>query len=82
MYFNSKFADIPDWKFINQIAKKYNLLVIEDLADALGSKIDKSTGKFIDISITSFYGSHIINCAGNGGMVCFNEKKYYESEVT
>jgi CDP-6-deoxy-D-xylo-4-hexulose-3-dehydrase len=31
-----------------------------------------------DISITSFYGSHIINCAGNGGMVCFNDKKIYE----
>ena len=31
-----------------------------------------------DISITSFYGSHIINCAGNGGMVCFNNKKIYE----
>ena len=58
-------GNIPDWKFINQIAKKYNLLVIEDSADALGSKIDKkSTGKFTDISITSFYGSYIINCAG------------------
>ena len=72
-------GNIPDWKIINKISKKYNLIVIEDSADALGSKIDnKSTGKFTDISITSFYGSHIINCAGNGGMVCFNNKKYYE----
>ena len=37
-----------------------------------------STGNLADISITSFYGSHIINCAGNGGMVCFNDKKIYE----
>ena len=37
----------------------------------------KSTGHYADISITSFYGSHIINCAGNGGMVCFNDKKLY-----
>ena len=37
----------------------------------------KSSGLYADISITSFYGSHIINCAGNGGMVCFNNKNYY-----
>ena len=37
----------------------------------------KSTGYHADISITSFYGSHIMNCAGNGGMVCFNNKKHY-----
>ena len=38
---------------------------------------NKSAGFYTDISITSFYGSHIINCAGNGGMVCFNDKKIY-----
>ena len=36
-----------------------------------------STGRLADISITSFYGSHIMNCAGNGGMVCFNDKNFY-----
>ena len=58
--------------------KKHNLLIIEDSADTLGATINNfSSGKFSDISITSFYGSHIINCAGNGGMVCFNNKKIY-----
>ena len=71
-------GNIPNWIIINKIARKYNLLIIEDSADALGSKIrKKSTGLYSDISITSFYGSHIINCAGNGGMVCFNNIKYY-----
>ena len=28
------------------------------------------TGKFSDISTTSFYGSHIITAAGEGGMIC------------
>ena len=71
-------GNIPNWIIIKKIAKKYNLLIIEDSADALGSKIrNKSTGLYSDISITSFYGSHIINCAGNGGMVCFNNIKYY-----
>ena len=72
-------GNIPNWVAIKKIAKKYNLIIIEDSADALGSRIgNKSTGFYSDISITSFYGSHIINCAGNGGMVCFNNKKYFD----
>ncbi len=72
-------GNIPNWKKIKYIAKKYNLIVIEDSADTLGAKIDnKSTGFYSDISITSFYGSHVISCAGNGGMFLTNNKKMYE----
>jgi len=72
-------GNIPDWKKIYQIAKKFNLLIIEDSADTLGASIEnKPTGIYSDISITSFYGSHIISCAGNGGMLLTNNKKYYE----
>ncbi len=72
-------GNVPDWKRINKIAKKFNLIVIEDSADTLGARInDKPTGIYSDISITSFYGSHIISCAGNGGMLLTNNKKYYE----
>ncbi len=71
-------GNIPDWHKIKAIAKKYNLKIIEDSADTLGAKIGKkSTGYFSDISITSFYGSHIISCAGNGGMFLTNNKNYY-----
>ena len=71
-------GNLPNWPLIYKIAKKNNLLIIEDSADTLGATINNfSSGKFSDISITSFYGSHIINCAGNGGMVCFNNKKIY-----
>ena len=53
-------------------------MIIEDSADTLGATYkNQSTGRYADISITSFYGSHIINCAGNGGMVCFNDKAQY-----
>lgn len=72
-------GNIPDWKKIRKIANKYKLKVIEDSADTLGAKIDKEpTGIYSDISITSFYGSHIISCAGNGGMLLTNNKKYHE----
>ena len=72
-------GNIPDWKIIRDIAKKYKLKIIEDSADTLGAKIDnKPTGIYSDVSITSFYGSHIISCAGNGGMFLTNDKKLYE----
>ena len=71
-------GNIPDWKKINRIARKYKLKLIEDSADTLGAKIGKfSTGSYCDMSITSFYGSHVISCAGNGGMLLTNDVNYY-----
>ena len=71
-------GNLPNWKKIRQIANKYNLLVMEDSADTLGASINlKPSGIYSDISITSFYGSHIISCAGNGGMLLTNNKKFY-----
>ena len=72
-------GNIPDWQSIKKIATKYKLKVIEDSADTLGAKIkNKSTGIYSDISITSFYGSHVISCAGNGGMFMTNDRKLFE----
>lgn len=72
-------GNVPDWIKIFKIAKKYNLKIIEDSADTLGASIkNNSTGKYSDISITSFYGSHVISCAGNGGMFLTDNKSLYE----
>ena len=72
-------GNIVNWKNIKKNILKKNILIIEDSADTLGAIYEgKSASTYTDVSITSFYGSHIINCAGNGGMVCFNNKKYYE----
>ena len=72
-------GNLPNWKKIKKIAKKYNLLVIEDSADTLGATVNgKPSGVYSDISITSFYGSHIISCAGNGGMLLANSEKIYK----
>ena len=68
-------GNLCDWPIIKEIADKYNLKVIEDSADTLGATINgKSSGYFSDMSITSFYGSHIINCAGNGGALLLNDQ--------
>ncbi len=72
-------GNIVNWKKLYPILKKRKILIVEDSADTLGATYQgKSTGYYADISITSFYGSHIINCAGNGGMVCFNNLKLYK----
>lgn len=70
-------GNICDWQTIREIANKYNLKVIEDSADTLGATFSngKKTGYYTDMSITSFYGSHIINCAGNGGALAINDEK-------
>ena len=69
-------GNICEWDSMRKIADKYNLNLIEDSADTLGATMKDGvpTGKFTDMSITSFYGSHIINCAGNGGALTINDE--------
>jgi len=72
-------GNLCDWPAIRKIADKHNLIVIEDSADTLGATINgKVSGHYSDMSITSFYGSHIINCAGNGGALAINDDKVAE----
>lgn len=67
-------GNLCKWDKISEIAKKYKLKVIEDSADTLAATLNgKLSGYWSDWSITSFYGSHIINCAGNGGMLCTSD---------
>ncbi len=72
-------GNICRWDKIREIADEYGLIVIEDSADTLGARYKgKSSGYYSDMSITSFYGSHIINCAGNGGALMINDDKVME----
>lgn len=69
------FGNVPNMQKLSEIAKKYNLYLIEDSCDTLGATFDrKPTGKFSDITTTSFFGSHIITAGGNGGMILVNSK--------
>jgi len=70
-------GNIPDWDVLRAIADKHHLLVLEDSADTLDSKLHgRPTGERADICTTSFYGAHIINCAGNGGLLAMNEEVF------
>jgi len=71
-------GNIANWQKINSIARKHNLKIIEDSADTIGYSINKkNTGKLSDVVTNSFYASHIINGAGFGGIVCFNDFNLY-----
>jgi len=73
----SLLGNVPDLRRLRKIADENNLIFIEDSADTLGATFDNiPTGKFSDISTTSFYGSHIITAAGEGGMICCNNQKW------
>ena len=75
----SLLGNIPDLPRLKSIAKKHDLLFFEDSCDTLGATFNnKPTGSFSHISTTSFYGSHIITAAGNGGMVCVNSSEWNE----
>ena len=75
----SLLGNVPDMKRLRKIADENNLIFIEDSADTLGATFnDIPTGKFSDVSTTSFYGSHIITAAGEGGMICCNDEKMDE----
>lgn len=69
-------GNVPDWDIIRNVADEHGLIVLEDSADTLGGTLRGTpTGDRSDISITSFYGSHIINCGGNGGWIGVNDEK-------
>lgn len=73
----SLMGNIPNLKALAEIAKKHKLYFIEDSCDTLGGKFEgKPTGAFSHITTTSFYGSHIINGAGGGGMIMVNDEKF------
>jgi dTDP-4-amino-4,6-dideoxygalactose transaminase len=63
------------------IAKKYEIPIIEDAAEALGSSINnKKCGTFGEIGILSFNGNKIITTSGGGALVSRNSE--YIKEAT
>jgi CDP-6-deoxy-D-xylo-4-hexulose-3-dehydrase len=62
-------------KKIKEICEKYNLWLIEDCCDSLGSKFDnQNVGTFGDLATLSFYPAHHITM-GEGGAIYTNNKK-------
>lgn len=66
---------------IRAIADKYEIPILEDSAEALGSSYKgQKCGTFGDISVLSFNGNKIITTSG-GGAIVSKEKKHIEKAV-
>ena len=63
---------------IMSIAKKHNLLVVEDAAEALGSEYNgKKAGSIADVGVFSFHGTKTMT-TGEGGMLVTNNESVCE----
>ncbi len=71
-------GNCTDMNGLIKIVKKYNLILVEDTCESLGSKYnDKYLGTFGEIGTYSFYYSHHITTMEGGMIVCDNEE-YFE----
>jgi dTDP-4-amino-4,6-dideoxygalactose transaminase len=67
-----------DMDALQSIAEKYNLIIIEDAAQALGSKFKgKCAGTFGLAGVVSFYPAKTLGCLGDGGIVFTNDEEMY-----
>ena len=65
---------VCDMDTLQLIADKYNLLIIEDAAQALGAAFKgKYAGSFGKVAAFSFYPAKTLGCLGDGGMVVTND---------
>lgn len=77
------FGNMADMENICEIAKQYNLKVVEDATEAIGTfytkgkYINRFAGTIGDIGVYSFNGNKIIT-TGGGGMIVSNNQEYVE----
>jgi CDP-4-dehydro-6-deoxyglucose reductase, E1 len=65
-------ANPPDMDYLTDLCKKYDLLLIGDSCDSIGTKWDnKHLSDYYTAWTSSFYPAHHIS-TGEGGMVCTN----------
>ena len=72
------YGNIADVKRLNEISKKYNLPIIEDSAQSLGSTFkERHTGTFFEMGCFSMYPAKVMT-SGEGGFIVTNNKKLRE----
>jgi perosamine synthetase len=72
------YGSMPEMSALLKIAKKYNIAVIEDAAEAIGSEYQgKKAGSFGDTGVFSFHGSKTLT-TGEGGMLVTNREDVYQ----
>ena len=73
------YGQIADMNAVNEIARRHNVAVIEDAAQAIGASRDGTTaGNFGDCGCFSFYPTKNLGCFGDGGLVTTNSEDIAE----
>lgn len=76
------YGGIPDIQSINNLARKYNLKIIHDAAEALGSEYkNKQSVSLRDVAIVSFFPNKIITTGEGGALLTNNQKIYNASKL-
>lgn len=79
------YGQCADMESILDVARRYNLYVVEDTAQALGSTYtfsdgaNKKSGTIGDIGCTSFFPSKNLGCYGDGGALFTNNPTHAEN---
>jgi perosamine synthetase len=72
------YGNLVEMDEVMKIARKYNLKVIEDAAEAIGSEYKcKKAGSIGDVGVFSFHGTKTCS-SGEGGMLVTNSPEIYE----
>ena len=75
----SIYGQTPDMDSINEIAKKYNIPVIEDAAQSFGATYkNKKSCNLSTIGSTSFFPSKPLGCYGDGGALFTSDDELAE----
>jgi len=72
------YGGMPDMDAIRAIARRYNIAIIEDAAEALGAEYKgKRAGSFGDTGVFSFHGSKTVT-TGEGGMLVTDREDLFK----
>ena len=72
------YGGVPDWDAIRTVARRHNIVIIEDAAEAIGSEYKgRKAGSFGDTGVFSFHGSKTLT-TGEGGMLVTDSEDIYK----
>lgn len=73
------FGQPANYPKLEEVAKKYNLLLLEDGAQGFGGRIgERQACSFGDAATTSFFPAKPLGCYGDGGAIFTNDDKVNE----
>jgi perosamine synthetase len=76
------YGSMPDWAKLRAIASKYDLFLLEDAAEALGSTYQgRQAGSLGDVGVYSFHGSKTV-ATGEGGMLVTSDDAIHRRVMT